>query len=90
MNNSLASELLIHIPTTDWPLLKPRLIDYIADHMPSNIIEKLMGDTSAIDGAFDFLHNYYRLDDTDELLLNDMLSIFGEDCIVSLIQDFLS
>lgn len=90
MNKQFATQLLDVINQQEWDSIKPRLIEYIIDNMPSDIIEKITNDPADFQKAHHFLIDYYKPDNQNIRLLTDMFSIFGEKDIVLLIDGYLA
>ena len=90
MDETFATHLLDVLNTQEWSNIKPRLIEYIVDSMPSDIIEKITNDPSDFEKAHQFLIDYYEPDDKNKRLLTDMFSIFGEKDVALLVDGYFA
>jgi len=79
INLNLVDLICDNIPEWTWVVVKEQLIDAIVDAMPTYILEKLTGDPTNYERAFEILDNYYKLDELNKDLIVDAFKILGED-----------
>ena len=79
INLNLVDLICDNIPDWTWSVVKEQLIDAIVNAMPTHIIEKLTGDPTNDDRAFEILDDYYRSNERNKDVIIDAFKILGED-----------
>lgn len=83
---NLVDQVCEHIPAWTWPQVKEQLVDALVTEMPTYVIEKLTGDPTDDEGAFNVLDKYYESNEKNKELIVDAFKVLGEEHTVYLLD----
>lgn len=86
VNSELVDEIVKRIPKHTWDVVKTLLINHILDHMPTEILAELTGNPEGYEKAEIILYNYYTDPESNWLLIKDVIQLFGDESILTLLE----
>jgi len=82
----LLDQIIQHIPSHTWELVKSAVIEYFVDNMTSDVLTKLTKDPQGFEKAEIILHGYYEMPMMGYELIQDLIKIAGIDNTVNLLD----